>query len=60
MMKKTYIIPAIEVIEFTAENLIATSIETGKGDIDAGDALTNKRQPVNTTWGSQNWDKKEE
>lgn len=59
-MKKTYIIPAIEVIEFAAENLIAVSIGKGEGDIDGKEALSNKRQPVNTTWGSQNWDKKEE
>lgn len=55
MMKKTYIIPAIEVIEFAAEQLIATSIGTGTTTVNAEDALSNKRQPMNNSWGSQNW-----
>ena len=55
MMKKTYIIPAIEVIEFAAEQLIATSIGTGTQTVNAEDALSNKRQPMNNSWDSQNW-----
>lgn len=54
-MKKTYIIPAIDVIEFAAEKLIAASIGTGKGTVNAENALSNKRQPANNTWDSQNW-----
>ncbi len=60
MMKKTYIIPAIEVIEFTAENLIATSIGTGDGNVGGEDALSNKRQPIGGTWNSDNWNQVEE
>ena len=55
MMKKTYIIPAIEVIEFAAEQLIAASIGKGDGPVDGEDALSNKRQPVSNSWNSQNW-----
>ena len=60
MMKKTYIIPAIEVIEFTAENLIAVSIGKGDGDENADGALSNKRQPIGGTWNSDNWNQVEE
>lgn len=55
MMKKTYIIPAIEVIEFAAENLIAASVRTGEGTVNAANALSNKRQPASDSWNSQNW-----
>lgn len=57
MMKKTYIIPAIEVIEFAAENLIAASIgtSTSASTVSAEDALSNKRQPASNSWNSQNW-----
>lgn len=54
-MKKTYIIPAIEVIEIAAEQLIATSVGTGSGSVDADEALSNKRQPMGGTWSSDNW-----
>ena len=37
-MKKTYIIPTIEVIEFAAENLIAASVRTGEGTVNAANA----------------------
>lgn len=54
-MKKTYLIPAIEVIEFAAEKLIAVSVKTGDGEINAVDALSNKREPASNSWNSQNW-----
>lgn len=54
-MKKTYIIPAIEEIEFEAENLIAFSIETGEGKVDAEDALSNKREPE-APWSKSPWE----
>jgi hypothetical protein len=61
MMKKTYIIPAIEVIEFAAENLIAASIGTNTtSTVDAENALSNKRQPIGGTWNSDNWNQVEE
>ena len=59
-MKKTYIIPTIEVIEFAAENLIAASIRTGTGTMNADAALSNKREPVSNSWGAQNWNTEEE
>lgn len=59
-MKKTYIIPTIEVIEFAAENLIAASIGSGTGTEDAGGALSNKREPAVSTWSSSNWGTEEE
>ena len=63
MMKKTYINPAIEVIDFATELLTATSnpnIGSGTtpgGDVDGSEGLSNKRQPMNNSWGSQNWGK---
>lgn len=59
-MKKTYIIPTIEVIEFAAENMIATSGEgtgIGGGHVEGGveGGLSNKRQPASNSWNSQNW-----
>ena len=62
MMKKTYIIPTIEVIEYAAENLIATSPGIGGGHVDGGveGGLTNKRQPIGGTWNSDNWNQVEE
>lgn len=54
-MKKTYLIPAIEVIEFAAEKLIAVSVKTGNGKVNAVDALSNKREPASNSWNSQNW-----
>ena len=59
-MKKTYIVPALEVIEFTAENLIAASIEFGDTEEDADGALSNKRQPIGGAWNSNNWNQVEE
>lgn len=59
-MKKTYIIPTIEVIEFAAEHLMAASIGTGTGSEDAGGALSNKREPVVNSWSSSNWNTEEE
>ena len=58
-MKKTYIIPAIEVIEFAAEQLMVT-VSAGSGENDAEDALSNKRQPIGGTWNSDNWNQVEE
>lgn len=56
-MKKKYIIPCFEVIEFSVENIIAASLETGDQEVDGGDGFSNKRQPMNNSWGSQNWNK---
>ena len=61
MRKKYYITPAIELIDIETEYIIATSPGVGgsnNGEIeDEDDILSNKRQPVNTSWGSQNWNK---
>lgn len=61
MMKKVYIIPAIEIFEMETEKVAALSkIETGKDEIgdsdDDGfvDAMSNKRRP-NSLWNSSNW-----
>ncbi len=59
-MKKTYIIPTIEVIEFDAENMIAMSVGTGDDTVGAGGALSNKREPVVNSWSSSNWNTEEE
>jgi hypothetical protein len=61
MMKKVYIIPAIEIFEMEAEKVVALSkIETGKDEIEDGDgdgfvdAMSNKRRP-GSPWSSS-WD----
>lgn len=58
-MKKVYFTPTLEIIEMDAENVIAGSpgIDSGNGSVSGGGGLSNKRQPVNNSWGSQNWDK---
>lgn len=61
MMKKVYIIPAIEIFEMEAEKVVALSkIETGKDEIEDGDgdgfvdAMSNKCRP-GSPWSSS-WD----
>lgn len=53
-MKKTYIIPCIEVVEFSVENIVATSVGTGDGEYDAGEALSKKRG-INASSESDIW-----
>ena len=61
MHKKNYIVPTIELIDIETEYIIATSPEVGgsnNGEIEKEeDILSNKRQPMNNSWGSQNWNK---
>lgn len=61
-MKKVYLAPTLEILEFEAENVIANSpsIDTGSGSVSGGDGLTNKRQPIGGTWNSDNWNQVEE
>lgn len=60
MTKKLYIAPTIEVINMEAENMIAVSIRTGEGTMNASEALSNKREPGVSTWSSNNWNSDEE
>ena len=53
-MKKTYIIPCLEVVEFSVENIVATSVGTGDGSEDAGGALSKKRG-INASCESDIW-----
>ena len=53
-MKKTYIIPCLEVVEFSVENIVATSVGTGDGLEDAGGALSKKRG-INASNESDIW-----
>lgn len=53
-MKKTYIIPCIEVVEFSVENIVAVSVGTGGGSEDAGGALSKKRG-INASNESDIW-----
>ena len=56
-MKKTYIIPCLEVVEFSVENIVATSnpsVGTGDGSEDAGGALSKKRG-INASSESDIW-----
>jgi hypothetical protein len=61
MHKKNYIVPTIELIDIETEYIIATSPGVGgsnNGEIEKEeDILSNKRQPMNNSWGSQNWGK---
>ena len=62
-MKKVYLAPTLEILEFEAENvMVATSPSIGSGDdkVSGGDGLTNKRQPIGGTWNSENWNQVEE
>ena len=53
-MKKTYIIPCLEVVEFSVENIVAVSAGTGDGSVDAGEALSKKRG-INASSESDIW-----
>ncbi len=53
-MKKTYIIPCLEVVEFSVENIVAVSVGTGDGSVDAGGALSKKRG-INASSESDIW-----
>ncbi|MBQ5880408.1 MAG: hypothetical protein IKU63_04505 [Bacteroidaceae bacterium] len=53
-MKKTYIIPCLEVVEFSVENIVAVSVGTGDGSEDAGGALSKKRG-INASSESDIW-----
>ncbi len=58
MMKKEYITPALEIVEFDAKQsmLLGASNETADGE-----ELSNKRQyPTISTWSSSNWNAEEE
>lgn len=49
-MKKAYIKPAAIEVNFRTEGMIATSIGIGTGTVNAGDALTNKKE--SSIWGT--------
>lgn len=58
MMKKEYIIPAIEIIEFDAKESMLLSASDATY---VGEELSNKRQqPSVSTWSSTNWNTEEE
>ena len=62
-MKKVYLAPTLEIIEFEAEMMIAASEPKpgfGSGDGEETNPLTNKRQPIGGTWNSDNWNQVEE
>jgi hypothetical protein len=49
-MKKAYIKPATIEVNFRTEGMIAASIGFGSGPVNAGDALTNKKE--SSIWGT--------
>ena len=58
MTKKDYIAPAIMVIEMqAAENMLALSFNDNEYP---GPEMSNKREPVVSTWSSSNWNAEEE
>lgn len=63
-MKKVYLAPTLEIIEFEAEKMMIAGSEPKPG-LDSGEGeetnpLTNKRQPIGGTWSSDNWKQVEE
>lgn len=50
-MKKTYIQPETIEVNLRTEGMIAASIGRGSGKVDAGSALTNKKE--SSIWGSE-------
>ena len=59
-MKKTYINPSIEVIEFAAENIIAQSVGVGYGQRDAMEGFSNEYEPSHDSWNAEGWSSKGE
>jgi hypothetical protein len=58
MMKKEYITPAIEIVEFDAKESMLLTMSESTGD---GQEWSNKRQqPTVSTWSSSNWNADEE
>ena len=58
MMKKEYITPALEIVEFDAKESML--LEASRSEAD-GEELSNKRQyPTVSTWSSTNWNSVEE
>lgn len=58
MMKKEYITPALEIVEFDAKQSMLLVASDGKSD---EEELSNKRQyPTVSTWSSSNWNAEEE
>ena len=66
IMKKVYLAPTLEIIEFEAEKMMiaASKPGVGGGNVPGGvggeSGLTNKRQPIGGTWDSENWKQVEE
>ena len=53
MMKKEYMTPAIEIVEFDAQESMLLGASNSTFD---GEELSNKRQqPAVSTWSSSNW-----
>lgn len=59
-MKKVYLAPTLEILEFETENVIANSPGVNTGEGEETNPLTNKRQPIGGTWNSDNWNQVEE
>jgi hypothetical protein len=63
-MKKVYLAPTLEILEFEAENVMVSTSEPkpgiGSGGGEETNPLTNKRQPIGGTWNSDNWNQVEE
>ena len=54
-MKKIYIAPTMGVVELSMVHVLAASIGTGSEQVNAASALSNKCEPAQNSWGSQNW-----
>ncbi|MBR4128574.1 MAG: hypothetical protein IKT92_03775 [Bacteroidaceae bacterium] len=59
MEKKVYIAPAIELFEMESEGCLlqgSVVMLTGTDQVNADEALSNKREPNNAPWGSSPWE----
>ena len=58
MMKKEYITPTLDIVEFDAKQSMLLGASRSEAD---GEELSNKRQyPTVSTWSSSNWNAEEE
>lgn len=60
MIRKEYIVPAVEIFDVEVESMLATSPPIGFNPGEDNDTeWTNKRQPASSPWDSSNWSTKE-
>ena len=60
MIRKEYIVPAVEIFDVEVESMLATSPPIGFNPGEDNDTeWTNQRQPASSPWDYSNWSTKE-